>query len=167
MWPLCTEISVEHTRSYIRIPVWPEIRYSNIGRVLYSGFARSFTTCTNYAIHVLFAHIVTHTEQWSYYVTLVLVIVYEVFVFCFGCYGWAQYLSWVDHQTIVRAFNDYLFLMKYIFHVSNIYKLCYCCVTFVSLFINFRLHRDFTSHTSQRGTLHIYGEPCILRSIHI
>ena len=33
-------------------------------------------------------------------------------------------LSWVVHQTIARAFNRYLFLMKDIFHVSsNTYKL--------------------------------------------
>ena len=31
----------------------------------------------------------------------------------------------------------------------------YCCVTFASLF-NFRHPRDFTSHTSRRGTLYIY-----------
>ena len=28
MWLLCTENSVEHTQSHIRIPVWPEIRDS-------------------------------------------------------------------------------------------------------------------------------------------
>ena len=32
----------------------------------------------------------------------------------------------------------------------------YGCVTFVSLFINLRHPRDFTSHTSRRGTLYIY-----------
>ena len=26
MRPLCTENSVEHTQSYVRIPVWPDIR---------------------------------------------------------------------------------------------------------------------------------------------
>ena len=38
----------------------------------------------------------------------------EVFIFCFGCYGRAQtqYLSWLVHQTAVRAFNRDLFLMK-------------------------------------------------------
>ena len=36
----------------------------------------------------------------------------------------AQYLSWVVHQTIVRAFNRYLFPMEDIFHVfSNVCKL--------------------------------------------
>ena len=30
----------------------------------------------------------------------------------------------------------------------------YCCVTFVSLFINLRHPRDFTSHTSRKGTLY-------------
>ena len=32
----------------------------------------------------------------------------------------------------------------------------YCCVTFVSLFINLGHPRDLTSHTSRRGTLYIY-----------
>ena len=32
----------------------------------------------------------------------------------------------------------------------------YSCVTFVSLFINLRHPREFTSHTSRRGTLCIY-----------
>ena len=32
----------------------------------------------------------------------------------------------------------------------------YCCVTFVSLFINLHHPRDFTSHTSRRGTLYYY-----------
>ena len=67
----------------------------------------------------------------------------EVFVFCSGCYGQAQYLSWVVHQTILRAFSRYLFPMKdtkvlSIFHVSsNIYKLwlllCYLRVDFHQL----------------------------------
>ena len=41
---------------------------------------------------------------------------------------------------------------------SNIYRLScdYLCVTFVSLLINLRNPRDFTSHTSRRGTLHVY-----------
>ena len=34
--------------------------------VLYSGFARSFSTCRNYVVYVRFAHIVTHTEQRSH-----------------------------------------------------------------------------------------------------
>ena len=90
-------------------------------------------------MYVFFAHIITHTEQqWSYYVTLLLIIVSEVFVFCFGCYGRAQYLSWVVHQTIVRVFNRYLLLMKGIFHVSsNIFKvwllMCYLRVPFHQL----------------------------------
>ena len=32
----------------------------------------------------------------------------------------------------------------------------YCCVTFVSIFINLGHPRDFTSHKSRRGTLYIY-----------
>ena len=32
----------------------------------------------------------------------------------------------------------------------------YCCVAFVSFFINLRHPRDLTSHTSRRGTLYIY-----------
>ena len=82
--------------------------------------ACSFTTCRDYVLYVLLAHIITHTEHQSYYVTLLLlIVVQEVFVFCFGCYGRAQHVYWVVHQTIVRAFNRYLFLMKYIFHVSS------------------------------------------------
>ena len=34
----------------------------------------------------------------------------------------------------------------------------YCCITFVSPFINLRHRRDFTSHTSRRGTLYIYAD---------
>ena len=44
-------------------------------------------------------------------------------------------------------------------HVSfnlNIISCDYCCVSFVSLFINLRQSRDFTSHTSRRGTLYTY-----------
>ena len=85
------------------------------------------------------------------------------FLLCYGraqCLSWVvhqtivrafyeQHLSWVVHQTIVRGFNRYLFLMNDIFHVfSNIYKLpgMYCCVTFVLLF-DLRYPRDSTSHT--------------------
>ena len=42
---------VWNTQSYIIIPVWPEKEILNICRVLYSGFARSFTTCRNYVIY--------------------------------------------------------------------------------------------------------------------
>ena len=37
----------------------------------------------------------------------------------------------------------------------------FCCVTFVSLFINLRHPRDFTLHTPQRGTLHYYIYMCV------
>ena len=40
----------------------------------YPGFARSYTTCRNYAIFVTLGHIITHTEQPSYYATLLLII---------------------------------------------------------------------------------------------
>ena len=54
-------------------------------------------------------------------------VVQEVIVFCFGCYGREQYLSWVVHQAIVRASNRYFFRMKDIFYVfSNMWLLlCY------------------------------------------
>ena len=81
----------------------------------------------------------------------------------------SQYLSWVVHQTIVRAFNRYLFLMKDTLHVSsNIYKCDYCCDTFVPLFINLRHPRDFTSQTSRRGTLYYYEyvQMCFLAHRH-
>ena len=38
----------------------------------------------------------------------------------------------------------------------------YCSVTFVPLFINLRHPRDFTSHTSRRGTLYYYVYMCFL-----
>ena len=31
--------------------------------VLYTGFARSFTTCRNYVVHVLLGNTITHAEQ--------------------------------------------------------------------------------------------------------
>ena len=42
--------------------------------VLYSGFARSFSTCSNHVICVFFAHTNTHTKQCAYYVPLIPVI---------------------------------------------------------------------------------------------
>ena len=36
----------------------------------YSGFARRFTLSKNYVMYVLLDHTVTHTEQWSYCVSL-------------------------------------------------------------------------------------------------
>ena len=53
-------------------------------------------------------------------------------------------------------------------HVSsdiNIISYDYCCVSSVSLFINLGHPRDFTSHTSRRGTFVIYTylpPPCLL-----
>ena len=134
--------------------------YLYMVHVVYPGFARSFTTCRNYVMYVLLAHITTHTEQWSYYVTLLLIIVEQVFVLSVGRYGRAQYVCWVVHQTIVRALIPYLFLMKDIYSMfPPTYVSCdYCCVTFVSLFMNLRHPRDFTSHTSWRGTLYVYTD---------
>ena len=41
----------------------------------------------------------------------------------------------------------------------------FCCVTFVSLFINLRHPRDFTLHTPQRGTLHYYIYICVFLAL--
>ena len=77
--------------------------------------------------------------------------------FCFGCYGRAQYLSGVVQQTIIRAFNRYLFRWKTYWMSPPTYRTYdYCrCVAFVFPF-NLRHLRDFTSHTSRGGTLYIY-----------
>ena len=50
----------------------------------YSGIARGFTTCRNYVTYVLFARVITHTKQWLYYVTLLLIIVLRGLRFLFG-----------------------------------------------------------------------------------
>ena len=69
--------------------------------------------------YMFLSHTISHRARWSYYVTLLIMLVYEVFVFCFGCYWRAQYFSWVVHQTIVGAFKRYLFPMNDIFRVSS------------------------------------------------
>ena len=81
-----------------------------------------------------------------------------LFVFCFGRYGRAKYLSWVVHQTVVRAFNRYLFPMKDIFHVSsNIYKLrlLLCCLRV--LFHQLASPPGFNvAHIPKGNLVHIY-----------
>ena len=57
--------------------------------------------------------------------TQLLIIVLRGLRFLFRMLQTAQYLSWVVHQTIVRVFNRYLFLMKDIFHVSSDKKYIY------------------------------------------
>ena len=51
-------------------------------------------------------------------------------------------------------------------HVSsnkNIKCFGYSCVSFVSLFINLRHPRDFTSHTSRKGTMYNEEKSCFFR----
>ena len=71
---------------------------------------------------MLFVHIITHTEQRSYYATLLLI----MSSFCVSNVTDEHniYLGLFTKLRIVRAFNRYLFLMKCIFHVfSNVHKL--------------------------------------------
>ena len=63
----------------------------------------------------------------------------------------------VVHQTIDRTFNCYNMYSSWkinpVFYPTYYVSCDYCCVTLVSLFITLRHPRDFTSHTSRRGTL--------------
>ena len=99
---------MEHTQSYMRIPVWPEIRDSSqLSRTVLRVCAQ-FYYVWNYVIYVLLAHIITHTEQ---------IILRNTTInnslrasFSFRMLRTSTIFTLVVHQTIVRAFNRYLFL---------------------------------------------------------
>ena len=53
MRAICTENSVEHTQSYTRIPVWPEIRDSkHLSRTVLRVCTQLYYMCRNYVIYV-------------------------------------------------------------------------------------------------------------------
>ena len=94
--------------------------YLHIVHMYYSGFARSFTTCRNYVIFVIFAHIITHTTVIILRCNTVIInsvrglrflfwMLRTSTLFILGC---SPYLSWVVHETIVRACTRYIFLVN-------------------------------------------------------
>ena len=138
----------------------------------YSGFARSFTTCRNCVICALLDHITTHTNHWSYYVTLLLISLRKRSSF--------SVLDATDKHNIYLGLFTKLFFARLVAIYSpwkiprySVYSMfpptyisCdYCCVTFVSIFINLRHPRDFTSHTSRWGTLYICRTWYILKAL--
>ena len=110
--------------------------------------------------HMFFAHIITHTEQWSYYVPGSIFINNSLKRSSFSVSDVTD-----EHNIYLGLFTKLRLLFARliaIYFSGKIYSMfpptyisCdYCCVTFVSLFINLRHSRDFTSHTSRRGTLY-------------
>ena len=91
----------------------------------------------------------------------------------FGCYGQTQYLYRVVHQTIVHAFNRYLFLTKHVLHVSsNLYiqQAVTAAVTFVIPFSELASPLEFHVAHITTGNLYIYisdGSHVIHRIINV
>ena len=147
---------IKNICSLLRATKWEIL---NICRVLYSGIARSFTTCRNDVIYVLFTHIITHTEQIILRDTIInnslrgLRFLFRMLrtrtIFILGC-------STKLRVLFARLIAIYSSWKVYSMFPPTYISCDYCCVTFVSLFINLRHPRDFTSHTYRRGTLYIY-----------